>query len=241
MNFSKIKNQIIKAQKETRPFHYAAFDADGTLWNFDVLLNFLEYQIKMGLLCSIKARYLWQKLISEPSRKEKNLIAIANLFSGLTVKELRKRALSAYKDNPAVPFPEQKKLIKWLQERGIKVYIVSASYKWALEPAVKALGLPVDSIIAVENEVKNGVVTKNIKGHISVNKGKEIRLFEKTKKKNPILAAGNTLMDWDLIETSSHVKLAVSCKSCFDRKLLKLEKKLQKIGKKEGWVCYEFA
>ena len=90
MTFHEIKKRIIKAQKEVKPIHYVAFDADGTLWNNDVLYHFLEYQIQKGLLCGKRSRNLWQKLISEPKNKKKNLMAISNLFAGLTVKEVRK-------------------------------------------------------------------------------------------------------------------------------------------------------
>ena len=234
MSFSHIKKQIIKAQKEVKPFHYVAFDADGTLWNNDVLYHFLEYQIQKGLLCGKKARNLWKKLITEPNNKSKNLKSIANLFEGLTVKEVRKRAQDAFDHFPSGIFKEQKELIKWLQSRGIKIYVVSASYKWALEPAVKAIGLPVDSIIAVENVVNNGVIHRKLKGEVSISEGKVQRLLKKTKKKRPLACAGNTLWDRNLIELAD-IKIAVSCKKCFDRKLYQYELKLQKLAKKSGW------
>ena len=241
MTFHEIKKRIIKAQKEVKPIHYVAFDADGTLWNNDVLYHFLEYQIQKGLLCGKRSRNLWQKLISEPKNKKKNLMAISNLFAGLTVREVRKRAQKAFDYFPSGIFKEQKEFIKWLQNRGIKIYVVSASYKWALEPAIKAMGLPVDCIIAVENAVKNGVIHRKLKGEVSISGGKVRRLFEKTKKKRPLMAAGNTLWDADLIETASHVKMAVGCQSCFDFKLRKLEKKLADKAKKKGWLIHEFA
>ena len=65
--------------------------------------------------------------------------------------------------------------------------MVSASYKWALEPAIKAMGLPVDCIIAVENAVKNGVIHRKLKGEVSISGGKVRSDYLRKPRKNDLL------------------------------------------------------
>ena len=124
----------------------------------------------------------------------------------------------------------------------MEIFIVSSSLKWALEPLVTQLNLPLKSILATETKILNGKVQNQAKGIIPHQQGKASKLLDNTYKKRPLFACGNTIWDYELIGSSTHVKLAVS--SSFhlaeDTFVKEGENQLQIKAKKEGWLHHCF-
>ena len=198
----------------------------------------LEVAAQKGYFPNDKAKKAWIKLVTEPNKKHVNLNAIANMHAGLTVKEVRRRAREAFRANPAKAFKEQISLIKWLKSKGVKIYVITASYKLAVEPALKQLGLSGRDVIGVENVTRDGLIQKGLKNDIPIYEGKR-NVLDKVIKGDVIFAAGNTPFDEDLLRMSK-IKLACSSKPCCNQGLVPLENKLKKEARRHGWNTYTF-
>ncbi|MBX2987911.1 MAG: haloacid dehalogenase-like hydrolase [Bdellovibrionaceae bacterium] len=221
------------------PAPVAAFDADGTLWDTDLGEAFFQFKIDRRLVplppepwdhyvklkaVDARAAYLW----------------LAQILKGQTLEQVRQwadQSLSAH--HPVPVFSEQKKLIDFLRGKGVRVFIVTASIKWAVEPGARLLGLTNDDVIGIETVVEQGLMTDLQQGILTHHEGKPLALLKATGGKKPFLAAGNTMGDLELIESSSDVRLAVSAAARDDR-LFKTEDELLKLGRERGWLTHRF-
>lgn len=221
--------------------HYAAFDADGTLWNTDAGETFFHYQLAHSDFSHLPqdpwnhylnwkekdpfGAYLWLAQINEGQRLEK-------------VRQWGKDCLR--KNNPWPLFQSQRRLIAWLKAKGVRVFVVTASIKWSVEPFAELMGLHYDDVIGIETEVKQGVVTKHQKGPITWKEGKVEALLDKTQGVHPCLCVGNTMGDAALLEASKAVSLAV-CSSQQGEDLYETEMSLQQMARSNQWLSHSFS
>jgi len=221
------------------PEPIAAFDADGTLWDIDLGETFFHHQIDKKLVKlppnpwefyeSTKAvdpckAYLWLAQICEGEKLER-------------VHQWAKEALN--EASPIPVFSEQKKLIELFRSKGVKVYVITASVKWAVEPGAAMLGLQYEDVIGVETTVENQLISTNQKGIITYRQGKVDALLEKSKGKRPFFASGNTMGDYQLLKSATHLSLTVSAASR-DDKLYRTEYELAQNAEKHGWLHHRF-
>ncbi len=217
----------------------AAFDADGTLWDIDLGETFFHYQIDNKLI--ELPPHPWEHyeaMKAEDPRKA--YLWLAQVCRGIKLEQIHQWAQEAVKAQEPLPlFSEQKKLIELFLSRGVKVYVVTASVKWAVEPGAERLGLSKDHVIGIETLVNNGVVTDQQKGLITYRQGKVDALLEKTHGKKPFFASGNTMGDYQLLQVATHTSLAVSAAARDDR-LFRTELELQQNAEKFGWLAHRF-
>ena len=217
----------------------AAFDADGTLWDTDLGEAFFHYQID-------------NKLISLPAdpwthyqelKKADPTVAylwLAQVNQGQKLEVVQQWADAAVKDISPVPvFEEQRKIIELFKSKGVKIYIVTASITWAVEPGARLLGLSTDSVIGVETAIENGLITEKQKGVITYQMGKVEALLERTEGKKPFFASGNTMGDFQLLNAATRLSMAVSAANQDDR-LFKTENDLLKIAEQKSWLYHRF-
>lgn len=220
--------------------HYAAFDADGTLWDVDAGERFFQYQIDH---CGLKG------LPADPwghyhEWKERDTTAaylwLAQINKGQRLEQVRRWAKDCLKQHSHWPvFPQQRKLIQWLKSKGLRVFVVTASIKWAVEPFAELLGIHYDDVIGVETKCVDGIVTDEQKGLISWREGKPKRLLELTNGVPPLLCSGNTMGDLQLLQAAKLVKLAVSA-APEGSELYETEMSLQKIANENVWMGHRF-
>ncbi|WP_295902065.1 HAD family hydrolase [uncultured Bdellovibrio sp.] len=218
----------------------AAFDADGTLWDIDLGETFFHYQIDNKLVSL--PPHPWETYESmKAENPQKAYLWLAQICRGVKLEQVHQWAVEAVKGQSPLPvFLEQKKLIDLFLSRGVQVYVVTASVKWAVEPGAEILGLKKDNVIGVETRLDNsGEITELQKGLITYRQGKVDALLEKTKGKLPFFASGNTMGDYHLLQTATHLSLAVSAASR-DDKLFKTEYELQQNAEKFGWLAHRF-
>ncbi|MEQ1722205.1 MAG: haloacid dehalogenase-like hydrolase [Pseudobdellovibrio sp.] len=220
---------------------FAAFDADGTLWDIDLGENFFQYQIdhkKVPLPADPWTHYLEMKKINNDPRDAYAWLAQIN--RGLSESEVLKWAANAFSEVAPNPiFSEQKKLITLLLKNSVKIYIVTASPKLAVVPGAIAMGLSAENVIGVETEVVNGIITDNKIEPITYRQGKVDALLKKTGNVKPFLCSGNTIGDYELLNNSTHIKLAVSAASR-DDKLFKSENELLTKAIENNWWRHRF-
>ena len=220
---------------------YAAFDADGTLWDTDLGENFFNYQIDHKLVDLPPDPfnyYLELKKVNDDPRSAYMWLAQINKSKNLDqVKKWAQLAFEDIKPNPI--FSEQQKLVQMLKSHGVKVFVVTASVKWAVEPGARALGLSDDDVIGVETKVADGVVTDIPVLPITYRIGKTEALFKKTNGQRPFFCSGNTVGDLELLLSATHLRLAVSAASRDDR-LFKIEVELMQKATEFGWLSHRF-
>lgn len=238
--WSEIEKTIQSLKKIDQPI-FAAFDADGTLWDTDLGENFFQYQIDNRLVPLPNDpwnHYLEMKKVNNDPRDAYAWLAQIN--SGVSLDQVKNWAQKAFDSiSPKPIFNEQKKLIELLLKNSIQIYIVTASVKWAVEPGAKALGLNEENVIGIETAIKNNLVTDEKIYPITYKIGKVEALMKKTGNINPFLAAGNTTGDYELLKSATHIKLAVSAASR-DDKLFKSEKELLQIAEENNWWRHRF-
>lgn len=234
--WQKIKAATAAAKKEqSQPI--AAFDADGTLWDTDLGEAFFDYQIDNKLVPLPEdpwQHYLDLKAIDKP----KAYLWLAQICKGQPLEVIQSWAKESVKTLQPPVFEAQKKLVEYFLGEGVKVYIITASIKWAVEPGAELVGLTSHDVIGIETAVKNGVVTDIQQGVITYREGKVKALEAKTGKK-PFFATGNSDGDQELLTSATHLSLAVSA-TRQDDKLFKQEARLLKLAQENGWLSHRF-
>ena len=220
----------------------AAFDADGTLWDTDIGENFFDYEINNCNLTALKAigdpwAYYTANKNPDPRVAYAWLAQINKGYSLAQVQAWAKQAIDSIQPVPVLQ--PMKELIDFLKSRQVEVFIVTASVKWAVEPAASLVGVDFDHVLGITTKVLNNHVTDEVEYPITWRDGKAEAILQRTKNVKPLLAAGNTYGDIALINTASHINLAVSTQS-EKNGLYEEEIRLCEEAKTRKWIFHEF-
>ena len=232
-NFEPLKEAIDKALSEgAEPF--AAFDADGTLWDTDIGENFFKYQAEKKLvqLPDDAWNYYLEWHEREPIPA---YLWLAQINKGNAVTDVQGWAQDALASMENVPvFHHMRELIKYLKSKHVHVKIVTASVKWAVEPAALLVGLHKDDVIGIKTKVHHGIITDEQCGPITWREGKVEGILEATGGKKPFFCAGNSTGDSFLLDCASHVALA-HCATKPDNPIHQTELDLLAEAEKNDW------
>jgi HAD superfamily phosphoserine phosphatase-like hydrolase len=229
----------IDALKASNQKLLAAFDADGTLWDADLGENFFQYQIDHKLVTLPTNAFDAYLEMKEKDPREA-FLWLAQINKGQSLEKVRewaKLAFNSIQPNPI--FKDQQKLVQLLMNNGVEVYIVTASIKWAVEPGAQALGVSSHNVIGVQTEIQDGTVTDKGIFPITYREGKVEALLQRTNGLYPFLSSGNSMGDFELLNSATHTRLAVSAASHDDR-LYKTEMELLSHAKKNNWLGHRF-
>lgn len=217
----------------------AAFDADGTLWDIDLGETLFQYQID-NMLVDLPPNPWEHYELMKTEDPRKAYLWLAQICQGKKLEQVHQWAHEAVRLQSPLPlFPEQKKLIALFRSRGVQVFIVTASVKWAVEPGAELLGLNKGDVVGVETYIHDGFVSAEQKGIISYREGKVEALLSATQGKKPFFCTGNTMGDFQLLQSATHLSLAVSA-AARDDKLFKTESELQQNAEKFSWLSHRF-
>lgn len=220
--------------------HYAAFDADGTLWSHDVGESFFKYQIANCPLQLPPDPWRHYREWKDSGDPRPAYLWLAQINSGQSLETIRQWAEAFVRSTEPLPiFEPQKRLIDWLQKRGVKVYVVTASVKWAVEPAAKRVNIPFEQVLGVETEIENGIITNQQKGTITYRAGKLEKLLDATGGVTPLICSGNSLGDWDLLMGAKIIRLAVRS-TMPGEEMYQPEQELYKKAVAANWYTHSF-
>ena len=241
--WSFITQKIDEAVKKPGP-HFAAFDADGTLWDNDAGNAFFDYEIdnKLVPLPPEPWKHVYGLKEVDP---RKAFLWLAQIHKGVPITKVRQWAQDSYTSRNGIPcFPAIQKLVAYLKSKNVQVYVVTASVKWAVEPCVAQLNIPFENVLGVQTKIENGIVTDIQDGPVTYREGKSQAILEKTNNIRPILSCGNTMGDYWLLDIATHVPLAVRTEShevAFkDRDILNQEKALYHEAIQRKWLTHNF-
>lgn len=237
----KILHKTLDTVLTQDPNPIAAFDADGTLWDLDLGESLFQYEIDNKLLSlppSPWEHYL--KMKAAPEGPQSAYLWLAQIHKGISLATVQKWAQQCLQELKPFPlFQEQKKWIDFLHAKGVQVYVVTASVKWAVEPGAALYSIPAERVLGVKTKIKNQLVTDLQEGSITYKSGKAEALLQATGGKKPFFVSGNTEGDLALLELSTHLRLAVSAASRDDR-LFRSESELFKIAHSRNWWTHRF-
>ncbi len=218
----------------------AAFDADGTLWDMDMGETFFEYQIANKLLANMPDDP-WQYYLDLHKRDTPAaFLWLAQINRGIKLSTVREWAHSAFEAIKPVPiFGEMKDLVTDLKKFGVDVYVVTASIKWAVEPAAEFIGIPAENVIGVQTEVVDGIVTDRPGPIVTWREGKVTGLLEATGRRRPFLCAGNTMGDLALLDCATHFRV-VNAAVGPEHANRESEQKLVEVARKRGWYFHVY-
>jgi phosphoserine phosphatase len=234
---SKIRKKIdVALDNGAHPI--AAFDADGTLWDMDMGEHFFQYQIEKKLIPDFpKDPWKYYRDFHDKDAAQA-FLWLAQINNGFSLEQVREWAAESVQALPHLPiFPWMESIIDHLHRRNVDVYVVTASVKWAVEPAAKKLGISYDKVIGITTKVKDGIVTDEQDGPITWREGKVTGLLEKTGRKAPFFCAGNTLGDLALLDCSTQLRLANTVVPASHGNF-ETEQKLLEIAKNRGWLFH---
>ena len=239
----------------------AAFDADGTLWPFDVGTIFFQYQIENNLLPDLpleswaiykhmrgtkrqdSSRYTngegSKKNKEKDQRRAQAFSWLAQVNEGQSLQRVREWASQAIEVSDFSIFEDQRTIVNHLHKRAVEIFIVSASVKWSIEPAAKLYNIDPDHVLGVTTKVVDGVVTNEPIYPITYKEGKVEGLLQKTNGKRPFFCSGNTEADLPLLKLASHISLAVASAS-HDHEYHRTEQDLQKIASQNNWCSLNY-
>lgn len=238
--WSTIEQELETYLQQHNSPHYAAFDADGTLWDIDAGETFFHYQIAHANLSGLPADpwghyHQWKEYDPKGA-----YLWLAQISKGHSLNQVRQWARQCMQKQAHWPvFPAQKQLIELLRRKGVRVFVVTASIKWAVEPFAELLGFHYDDVLGIETHIENGIISDQLKGEITWKEGKARALLERTRGVPPIFCSGNTMGDVALIQSSQLLKMAV-CNSNEQDELFETEMSLQKIARENNWLFHSF-
>lgn len=228
------------AKTSTDPL-YAAFDADGTLWDTDVGEAFFDYQIHH---CGLS------HLPEDPWRHYRDLktvdptlayVWLAQINQGRRLEEVRSWASQCIdRMRPFPIFSSQLELLEVLRSLGYEIFVVTASVKWAVEPAARLVGIDQDHVLGITTAVERDIVTATAVHPITWRQGKADALLQATGGVRPVFSAGNTFGDSALLSSATHAQLALSTQSRSGTGLFEEERKLRVEARARGWHTHAF-
>jgi phosphoserine phosphatase len=107
-------------------------------------------------------------------------------------------------------YPPMRTLIDALKKNGFEVWIVTASPESLYQGFLSdAFGIPITNVVGVKSVVREGIVTDEIVPPVPQDKGKK-EAIETFVQEPPLLVAGNSRGDKEMIEYSRDLKLIVN-------------------------------
>ena len=203
----------------------AVFDADGTLWPEDIGFGFFKYQVKKKVIPDILVNY---------KKKPKTVCSLmVQNNKGVFFKQYLKWCRDYLKTKPLKVFDFQKKLIEVLRNFNTKIYVVSASCEWLVQESLRYYKIPVDQVIGVKTQIKEGKITDKLIHPLPVGEGKVKAFLEKSQNK-PFFVSGNTLSDLELLNLSKCIKWVVALAKKEERQY-ENEQALLILAQKKNW------
>ncbi len=217
----------------------AAFDADGTLWSGDAGLDFYKYQLDNQLIADLP-KNPWDHYIDMVTKDEtKGLLWLAQINKGIPISTLREWAKDfVTKKEDLGYFDGVKKLITFLKDQGVDVYVVTASTKWSVEPAALFHDIPFEKVLGVQTKIIDGIITDEQDGPVTWHEGKAKKIVE-VAGAAPFLAAGNSSGDLALLESATHLPLVIQSANAHHFNF-ETEKKMKQLAKERSWHHYSF-
>ena len=205
----------------------ACFDADWTLWNYDLGEAFLRWVSAGGLL---PARPAGLEAYEEYLRRVRENRCEGYAFATKVLAGLSESDVERWSRQLAAAWPSYRKamvdLLLGLHANGVECFVISATADWTVKAALEYLGFPRERVFGMRVAVEAGVLTDRLLGPITCGEGK-VEAIERYVGRMPDLAFGDSLGDLPMLEASRQPIVVAT----LDRQ----DSELARIAKERGW------
>jgi len=206
----------------------ACSDADGTLWDGELGVQFTEWLVgKQVLEPDVMDGYALRM-----TRDASDAYAfLTTSLAGLKEREVQEYAAyfveRIWKKRL---FRETVAFLGALEKVGAQIWIVSASARWVVEAAVRPFGVPRTRVIGMAVDVEEGVLTDRLI-EPAVNREGKVQAIERVIGRTPLVAVGNSVHDLAMLKAAC-LAVLVNPSSQADPEL---GTSLRALGYREGW------
>ena len=202
--------QLTAAQFEQRVLELsprvAVFDCDGTLWDGDAGLGFMNWSLEEGLVSRSTSDWIdtRHRAYRAGTVSEAQICGeMVQIYAGLREKELR-AAAARYVNEFVLPraFPEIEALVAALRKQGAALWAVSSTNKWVIAEGVRGFGIPEERILAAEVAVVDGLITSTLVD-VPTDEGKATAL-RRVGLDRPDVVFGNSIHDQAMLEIAAN-------------------------------------
>lgn len=183
----------------------AVFDCDGTLWDGDAGVGFLNWSLEQGLVSRSTSDWIdtRHRAYRAGDVSEIQICGeMVQIYAGLRDEELRLAAARYFEQfvKPNI-FAEMKKLIADLHRLGTEIWAVSSTNRWLIVEAVREFGIAPERVLAAAVAVANGVITSELVD-VPTDEGKAVSL-KRVGLKKPDVVFGNSIHDLAMLEMAA--------------------------------------
>jgi len=202
------------------PGGLVVFDADGTLWKGDAGEDFLHWQLQNGILLPErleKTRQAWEQYEKGAFSERDMWILAATCQEGLPEDRVRKQASDFFtKEMAPRIFPGMKNAVMQLKQKGMDVWIVSASHRWIIQAGAPHLGIEPDHVIAISAVVKDGLITGEVIEPVPFREGK-VDAIRALIGRTPNVVFGDSVNDVPMLKIATTLGVTINPKEALAR------------------------
>jgi phosphoserine phosphatase len=189
----------------------AIFDCDGTL--FGQVPNYLADESLYGYAAAHPERKpdIIKEMTTKSNVGSQYVEDRIKYLSGLSVEAVENIGDACFKKYYRNKFyPQMQGLIDNLRNNGFEIWVITASPEVVYQKFVSdQTGVPINRILGVKSVIKGSIVTDEMVLPIPQDIGKEY-VIDTFIKVRPLLAAGNSRGDFEMIQTSTDLKMIVN-------------------------------
>lgn len=187
--------------RELKP-RVAVFDCDGTLWDGDAGLGFMNWSLEQGIVSRSTADWIDSRHRAYRAGDVTELKIcgeMVQIYAGLREDELRRVAAQYVREfvRPRM-FAEMRDVVNRVRDDGAEVWAVSSTNKWVICEGVGAFGIPEQRVLAADVVVKNGVIGSDVVD-VPTDEGK-VAALARVGITRPDAAFGNSIHDLAMLE-----------------------------------------
>jgi phosphoserine phosphatase len=184
----------------------AIFDCDGTLWNGDAGIGFLNWSVEAGLLSRnasdwIDARH---RLYRQDQVSELDICGeMVQVYASLRDEELHRAAARYFAQQvESQIFPEMQALVADLRAAGTDIWAVSSTNNWVIEEGVRRFDIAPNRVLAARVRVHEGLITSDLV-EVPTDEGKAEAL-RRAGLPHPDAVFGNSIHDAAMLSIARH-------------------------------------
>jgi len=180
----------------------AVFDCDGTLWDGDAGVGFMNWSLEQGIVSRSTCDWIDTRHRAYRAGNVNELQIcgeMVQIYAGLREEELSNAAARYFAESvkPQI-FPEMKALVEDLRGLGTELWAVSSTNKWIVLEGMRAFGIAPERVLAAEVAVAGGVITSEIVD-VPTDEGKAASL-RRVGLAQPDAVFGNSIHDLAMLE-----------------------------------------
>jgi phosphoserine phosphatase len=202
----------VHAIKRSGKSGVAALDADGTLWGGDVGEGFFAWMLKRRYYPKTaipKLTKAWKGYKAGTFDGEQMYELMVTGMAGMREKDVQRYADLYFRTHRHRIYRPMSNLVEALRKIDVEPWVVSGSPYWVVAAGAKYFGIPKNRVIGLSVDVKDGRLTGKVVRPVPWKWGKAKRIF-KDIGKTPLVVAGNSSGDVEMLRIASELKLVIN-------------------------------